>query len=382
MVPKILMLHYVDDPRSGGSLRVGETICRAVDPTRYEMHMCFAYRGPGPIADRATWPCHYLGLGSSRDVAHWGRIRRLILQQRFDILHYQDGLLWSQFATVGLSPRRVMHVHILTEGTRIRDRLAWRVLRHRIDKFICITRQIREKMIETGYAVSPQAHVVYNAIDFDWFQNPADKQAARKELGLPSTCKLLGMVGRQVWWKGGEDLLRILAFLPENWHGVFVGAGVYHDELKRIAMLCGVEKRAHFVQALGDVRPAYASLDAFGFFSRFEPFGLVIAEAMASRVPVVGLSGEGGYAENEYPLVTADNALLLPRANPKDHGLPESEEVLKRLAEKIVTLDSNGDEKFRMVERAHRWVRERFSLPIQGERIAATYDQVLGISTA
>ena len=54
--------------------------------------------------------------------------------------------------------------------------------------------------------------------------------------------------------------------------------------LMDVAKEAGVANRTHFAGVLADMRGAYAAMDAFLFLSKLEPFGLVIAEAMAARI--------------------------------------------------------------------------------------------------
>jgi glycosyltransferase involved in cell wall biosynthesis len=128
---------------------------------------------------------------------------------------------------------------------------------------------------------------------------------------------------------------------------------------------------------LADMSPAYAAMDAFLFLSRLEPFGLVIAEAMASRVPVFGLGGEGAYRDALYPLITQENAVFVERASPGDYFSPEPAGVIGELAEKIDRFGEDPEAHRTVTDRAQRWVRERFDARVLADAMTEVYELVL-----
>ena len=139
----------------------------------------------------------------------------------------------------------------------------------------------------------------------------------------------------------------------------------------------GIADRTHFAGMLADMRPAYAAMDAFLFLSKLEPFGLVIGEAMAARVPVFGLAGEGAYRDPLYPLVTPDNSIFVERSSPGDYMSPEPAAIIDELARRINEFGRNPATCLRMVDRAEQWVYERFDAHVQAEAMLDIYDLVL-----
>jgi len=138
-----------------------------------------------------------------------------------------------------------------------------------------------------------------------------------------------------------------------------------------------VRDRIYFTVGVEDVRYAYAAMDALLFLSHVEPFGLVLAEAMASRVPVFGLAAEGGYAEPDYPLVTGSNSVFFERRNPHDETAPESTDVLDRLAREMCRFAQAPTMFNRMVDSAFQWVSSRFDGSRQSEAMLTVYDRLL-----
>ena len=80
-----------------------------------------------------------------------------------------------------------------------------------------------------------------------------------------------------------------------------------------LAERLGVADRVHFLGFRRDMAQIMQAVDIFVFPSRYEPFGIVVLEAMASGVPVI-LAATVGAAE----VVTPDCGVVLP--DPEDAG--------------------------------------------------------------
>ena len=174
--------------------------------------------------------------------------------------------------------------------------------------------------------------------------------------------------------KGCDDAVRLLEHLPDHYHLAIAGDGPEKDNILKLAIAKHVDRRVHMLGLLGDARLAYSAMDNLLFLSRTEPFGLLLAEAMAAGVPIVGLAGEGGYREQPYPLVTPDTAMLLERPAPWGPLAPAPEPLLASLGAAIERLNQAPGIREAMVGRAGEWVRQRFG----AERYAGAVAQVCG----
>lgn len=374
---RVLLALYRDTPRTGGSWRVGQTLARAFKAQGMDAHVCFAYGPPGPVGLDQGDRAHYLGLSGSRDFTRWPRYRGLLQHLEPDIVHYVDAVFWMHAAALGSKFKEVVHVHTtFWEPQRTLDMLAWRFLRMQADAFVCISEGARDATVRLGLASPEQATVVYNAIDFDSYQQRPDRAAARQALALPPDAQIVGMPCRVVKWKGCDDLIRSLPFIPD-WQALIVGDGPDRARIEQLAETLGVRQRVWFVDNMDDVRTAYAAMDAFAMLSVNEPFGLVIAEAMASRVPVFGLVGGGEYREPAWPLVTPDNAVFVSRKLRHTTDDEEDPAVLRQFAAGLAAFGRDRDAYRPMIDRAWSHVRERFSMDVQARAMVAVYERIL-----
>jgi glycosyltransferase involved in cell wall biosynthesis len=261
-----------------------------------------------------------------------------------DVLHFHNPAYWLHAALIGKKYKKLFHLH----GPFMPATMTWphRLLAtqiHRIvDAELCLTRGMRATVLGLGWGVPDRTWTVS---------------------------------------KGCRDAIRILARLDERWHLVFFGDGPMRKYLVDVALLEGVGHRTHFAGMLDDMCPAYAAMDAFLFLSKLEPFGLVIAEAMACRVPVFGLAAEGEYQDALYPLVTPDNSIFVNRANPGDYNSPEPAPVLDDVARHITDYGNDPKSYRDMIDRAHQWIVKRFDGRVQSESMLEIYELVLGKPT-
>ncbi len=187
-------------------------------------------------------------------------------------------------------------------------------------------------VLQLGWGEPDRTWTVYNGIDCAAPATAPVKTEARSMLGLPPDRLVIGVVCRLAWYKGCRDAIRLLERLSTDWHLLFCGDGPMKQYLVEQARQAGVADRTHFAGVLDDMRAAYASMDAFLFLSKLEPFGLVIAEAMAARVPVFGLAAEGAYRDSLYPLITPENSVFVERSSPGDYISPEPAALIDELA--------------------------------------------------
>jgi glycosyltransferase involved in cell wall biosynthesis len=127
----------------------------------------------------------------------------------------------------------------------------------------------------------------------------------RAAAGAPPT---LGVVAQITPWKAQDDAIRILSLVRREEPDVrlrivgdvvFAGRGVTFDNeafqrrLVELAAELGVEGAVDFAGASDDLESVFGSLDVLLVPSWEEPFGRVVAEAMAAGVPVVATSRGG-----------------------------------------------------------------------------------------
>ena len=131
----------------------------------------------------------------------------------------------------------------------------------------------REKVRVLAYGVSPR--LVSSA-------TPAPKTKGQQLRAL--------FVGRLVYYKGIDVLLRALALVPDATL-VIIGDGADRARLESLAIELGIDGRTRFAGSVPDqeLAEAYENADIFALpsISRAEAFGMAMAEAMANGLPAI-----------------------------------------------------------------------------------------------
>ena len=140
---------------------------------------------------------------------------------------------------------------------------------------------------------------LYNRIDIAAVQaEQVSREAARAHLGLPQGAWVVGNVGRLHPDKDQATLIRAFAqALPQLPAGsllAIMGSGKLEASLKHLAAELGVTESVRFLGQVAGGRRYFKAFDLFALSSDHEPFGMVLLEAMAAGVPVIGTDCGGG----------------------------------------------------------------------------------------
>lgn len=140
---------------------------------------------------------------------------------------------------------------------------------------------------------------LYNRIDISAVQaGQVSRRDAREHLGLPQDAWVVGNVGRLHPDKDQATLIRGFALalpqLPKGSLLVIMGSGRLEAALKALADELAVACSVRFLGQIADGRRYFKAFDTFALTSDHEPFGMVLLEAMAAGVPVIGSDCGGG----------------------------------------------------------------------------------------
>lgn len=228
----------------------------------------------------------------------------------------------------------------------------WARLFGQFDRVISPSQFIAERLIEAGVG-----NIVIRplGVEIDTFRpDRGDRAWLLKRLGLGADARLLCFAGRPAKEKNIDVLIEAVQKLGAPYHLVLVGAGTGMPPEDRVIAL-PYERDPKAVARI------IASCDAFVHANDKEPFGLIVLEAMACGVPVVGVNA-GGVAE------TVDSSVgqLSVSADPDDY------------AEAIAALFERDVEALGQAARVH--TVEKFAWNRVFEELCMVYGEVSGQS--
>ncbi len=176
--------------------------------------------------------------------------------------------------------------------------------------------------------------------------SPAVRAAARRGLGVPIGCKVVGTVGRVDYQKAPESFVDAIAGLDrDDVYAVWIGDGPLRRKMEARAARRGLQGRFLCAGHRDDVLELLPGLDVFVMASRYEGLPCAVAEAMAVGLPVVAT------AVNAVPYVVLAG----------ETGLLVSPERPGQLAAAIGYLLNEPAEAARMAAAARLLIADKFT---------------------
>jgi glycosyltransferase involved in cell wall biosynthesis len=218
-------------------------------------------------------------------------------------------------------------------------------------------------------ACSRKMRVIHNGIRWQDFAGDHRERATRLRAawGVPGDAVLIGQVARLQPWKGQRDVLAAAAILLRERSDVYfaiVGGDVFGDaahyerELRAEVVRRGFAHRVLFTGHQEDIPAVLGALDILVHASSGEPFGTILLEAGAARLPIAAYES-GGVTE---VLTHQVSALLVAQGDRAG------------LAAALLRLIAQPDLRRALGEAAHATVRERFDV----RRMVRDVQDVLG----
>lgn len=224
-------------------------------------------------------------------------------ESQFDIVHTNGFIVWAKanFNTAHFvhsgwvrnnfypyRPPKSLYSLYQYAYTLLNSRLeqgAFRISR----QLIAVSEKVGKEIAATGIA-GDRISVIHNGVDLEEFY---PGQAQRKKFALPENATLFLFAGDiRSPRKNLESVLKALALVPDI-HLVVAG-GLQGSPYPALAKKMRLDDRVHFLGMVSDMSNLMRSVDVFVFPSRYEPFGLVILEALASGLPVITAQTAGG----------------------------------------------------------------------------------------
>ena len=314
------------------------------------------------IRRRATG---FLGLGTA--------IYKTVKEHRPDVIHlatlFPEGLFTGLIGRLFKIPVLIMF-HGLelnpTAGSR-KTRLVKRWSVVLATAFATNSRATADRAVR-GYGIPAEKIEVIHLGQLNRPYRPAPGDPTRADIGLDEDDLVVLGLGRLVRHKGFADLIKAIARTRFQIKLVVVGDGPDRAELIRLTKELGLDRRVTFMGRVDRVEPYYALADMFALASFEDPdsgnvegFGIVMVEAQATGLPVIG-TDSGGIPEAFAPDRTG---VLVPPRDPA------------ALAEAISRLADDQDLRRRMGAAGPELVRERYQWADRAGDYAALYRRLI-----
>jgi glycosyltransferase involved in cell wall biosynthesis len=328
------VVHVITELERGGAEVMLWRLLERTDRRRFE-HVVVSLTDAGALGPSiATLGVPLLALGMRRgvpDVRGVWRLARLMRRERPAVLQ-----TWLYHADlVGLIAGKLAGIRAIVWNVRCSDvdmrQYSWssRLTRRLLSVLSAapaavIVNSERGRQAHERIGYRPRRWVtIPNGIDLARFRpDPDARVRLRKELGLPLSTRLIGMVARYDPMKDHATFLRASAELLRNGapdgradvHFVLVGRGVTWEnpELRALADGLGLRAHLHLLGERDDVECLLPGLDLVSLSSLFgEGWPNVVGEAMACGVPCVVTDVGDAHA------IVGETGRVVPPADPE-----------------------------------------------------------------
>jgi glycosyltransferase involved in cell wall biosynthesis len=373
--PRLKVLTLTDQlVASGGAERVAMQIATGLDRDRFESVYCASRYAPGDddpmvlAAERRMEAAgiRYFGLdrGSAINLASWRPLRRLLREERFDVIHahmFGSNVWGTLVGRAARVPVVVAHEHTWSfQGKPLRRFVDREMIGRFSDVFVAVSREDERKMIEIEGVDRAKVLFVPNGIPMPPPPSGADVRAG---LGIPPEAPVIGTVSVLRPQKALDVLIRacapLLADEPEL-RILIAGSGPEHEQLADLISDLGVGDRVLLLGYRSDVPDILAALDVAISSSSFEGSPLAMMEFMEAALPIVATRVGG------VPDLIDDGV----------HGLLVEAGDVEGMTQAIRRMLADRDAARAMGERGRERRRAEFDVDLMVRRFEALYERL------
>jgi glycosyltransferase involved in cell wall biosynthesis len=252
------------------------------------------------------------------------RLIRITVKTNPDVIHANSFYAGAPAILTALVTRKKLLLHA-------RDLANFRFLSRFYGRFsqkiIAVSHAVRNDLIEKG--IQPdKIKVIYNGVNRDLFSQSGEAKDSFSASRFPGKDSFVfAHIGQSVPWKNHIIFLKAASNVAKYLHDArfaLVGANIfsrgtkYERSIFSYAKSSPVAERIDFVGWQENMNEVWSQIDCLVHTAKQEPFGRVIIEAMAHRIPViaVGTCGPSEIIQNNKTgiLVPADNVEALSEA--------------------------------------------------------------------
>lgn len=298
---KVLQLCHNDN---GPFVPICAMYLKAFDPEKYEVHTVFlrnAYNQQHVDA-LAGSSVHFLDLKASQISGMKLRAIATIIafcrRENIDLIiaHRYKAMYIAGIASLFTASHTWGVAHTLNVFSRDSRRFLLQTLCQKM-KIVGVSSAVTQNILTTCPKLTHQNRVfsLPNCLDESLEEEMLSKLEAREQLKLSHTEYIFGTIGRLVGFKAHDILLKAFAQLkPDNCKLVIIGDGELHSELEKLSIQLNIASQVIFTGHTPGAAKLIRAFDCFILPSTDEEaFGMVVLEAMMSKVPIICSNAQG-----------------------------------------------------------------------------------------
>lgn len=297
---KIRILHLAQS--AGGVDRYIKMLMKYSDSNKFENILICSYdyeeiNYKGLVADFMQIDMHR-EISAVDDIKAIRTVRKLIKKYNPDIVyaHSSKAGAVARIADIGLKNSCVYNPHGWAFNMRSSKKkqklytVIEKLAAPFCDKIVCISEAEKQSALNKKICKENKLQVIFNGVDIEQYESQEDEGLSRIDLDIPEDAFVVGMVGRISTQKAPDMFIRAAKYIKRtipNAYFIIVGNGEQEADIMEYAKNNGLSDSL-LITGWVDNPMSYIKLfDVSMLLSRWEGFGLVLAEYMLARKPIV-----------------------------------------------------------------------------------------------
>ena len=294
-----------------------------------------------------------------KDYSSVQQLRKILVKENPDFLHMfgpRAGLVGRMAINNKKRPRTVVTIDdfLLKEGENQQSFTAKleRYLVPKTDQYLALSQALGMELIENVGITPELVNIIYPGIDF-----PPAEITLHEDIRIGTFARLEPKEGVEYFIRAAA---LILARFPNTVYFI-AGDGPERPILSALVNTLGIREGVYFIGKQDDIADFLSTLDVFVYPSTRDPFGLIVAKALAMHVPIVATK-VGAVPEIINDGVTG---YLVNVKNPQ------------QIADKVCEILSERDKAHAMADAGAAAVRHRFTNARMVAETQSIYDSLL-----
>lgn len=366
---KIKVLLCQEAVSRGGVERRKLSVARFLDKEKYEIKLLCTSAHGAIVNEFEELGVEIVVVGEFKgvfDLSQYAKVSKIVKRIKPDIIHgavFQGVALACVCGYLNNVPVIIAEETSDPQNRSVKASILLRLLTTFADKVIAIAPAVADYLSKTAKIKQSKICLINNGVELPRVVTPLQIDELKMRYGITNEL-IIGSAGRlHNDHKRFTDILKAVSLLKDN-KGVkimILGGGNDKELIRQTAIKLAIEDKLILTDHQHDTAPFYQMMDIFCLASQREGFGLVAAEAMLHKLPVIA-TNVGGLKNVVQNNVTG---FLIPALKPDE------------LASKIQAFIDNPGLRQTMGEAGYTRAVKEYSAPVYAKKVENLYQDLL-----